>query len=249
MSRKTWQQLAQQQSKAPVNSQAAPAAPSLQQLASQVPGLRNLLQQRQTLEHQMQSLGSEPGAGPAQRTWPVASARERRDEYRRWEQQREAGRSALNSNPQRQAWQQQRDQQVAEATGLSLQRQQLQRSLNERLDQRVNQARQALNSHDPRLKEPLLRPLQDRLEHAFQAPAVKSEPTSLAHFDNRWQQRQQRLLSVETGPLDALQQRSEQLFERRQEERLEARREERRRSLLQERADERRRQRIQTSSY
>lgn len=254
MSRKTWQQLAQQhKNTTPGNT--APAPKDLKQLAPQVPGLQNLLQQRDTLEQQMQSLSGEPNANPAQQRWPVASARERRDEYRRWERQREAVRNLTRNNPQQrnitQPWQQQRDQQVAQATDLSLQRQQEHRRLSQRLDQRVSQARKvaSANARDHRLSEPVLRPMQDRLERAFKSSATKPEPTTLEHFDSRWEQRQQRLLGVETGPLDALQQRSEQLAERRQQERLEARRAERQNSLLQERANERRRQRTNASNY
>lgn len=253
MSRKTWQQLAQQQNR-PTPANAAQTPKDLKQLAPKVPGLQNLLQQREALEQQMQSLGGQPNVGPAQQRWPVASARERRDEYRRWEQQREAARNPTRNDSQQRrtlSWPQQRDQQVAQATDLSLQRQLEHRRLSQRLDQRVSQARKAAssNAREPRLSEPVLRPLRDRLEQAFESPAAKPEPTTLEHFDTRWEQRQQRLLGVETGSLDALQQRSEQLVERRQQERLEARRAERQSHLLQERANERRRQRTNASNY
>lgn len=231
MSRRTWQQLARQQDSTPTSTAAIAEPASLQQLANRVPGLQSLLQQRETLEQEMQALGGEPGQTPAQRRWPVASAGERREEHRRWEQQR--------------------NRQAAQATDQALQRQQQQRNLAQQLDQRIAQARRSAPIRDPAptLREPLLRPLRDRLEHAFQPPVATPEPASLEHLDHRWKQRQQRLLGVETGLLDALHQRSEQLAERRQKERQEARRQERQRDLLHERATERRRQRIDTSSY
>ena len=76
---------------------------------------------------------------------------------------------------------------------------------------------------DPR-SQPLLRPLHDRLDGAFQAPPAV---TSLSDFDNRYQRRQQRLLGVDTGSLENLQERAEQLAERRQQARRDARQAER----------------------
>ena len=95
------------------------------------------------------------------------------------------------------------------------------------------------------LAEPLLRPLHDRLDGAFQAP---SAGTSLSDFDNRYQRRQQRLLGVDTGSLENLQERAQQLAERRQQARREARKAEQQQERQQARADERRRQRPHLST-
>ncbi|WP_278421428.1 hypothetical protein, partial [Stutzerimonas kunmingensis] len=95
------------------------------------------------------------------------------------------------------------------------------------------------------IAEPLLRPLQDRLDKAFQAP---SAGTSLSDFDNRYQRRQQRLLGVDTGSLENLQERAQQLAERRQQARREARKAEQQQERQKARADERRRQRPHLST-
>ncbi|GAA6132396.1 hypothetical protein [Halopseudomonas sabulinigri] len=255
MSRKTWRDLARQQAG---GGSASPPAASLGQLSAQVPGLQRLLQQRETLEQQMRALGGQPQEGSASRVYPVASSADRRAEQADWERRRAQQHSApaTDSTPLQQWWQA-RDGQVAQAKDAAARQQLGQLNLTQRLDQRVAQARSNALSRlqqerSEALREPLLRPLTDRLNTAFDStaasPPALREPTSLPSFDDRYAQRQRRLLGVETGPLEQLAQRREQAQERRLEQRREARRAERQQDLLQQRAAERRSQRPQLST-
>ncbi len=257
MSRKTWRDLARQQAG---GSSAGPPAANLGQLSAQVPGLQRLLYQRQTLEQQMRALGGQAQDSPASRVYPVASIAERRAEQADWERRRvqqQQSTPAAGATPLQQWWQT-RDSQVAQARDAATQQQQGQLNLAQRLDQRVTQARSNALSRlqqerSQALREPLLRPLTDRLNKAFSSnttatPSPAREPTSLQSFDDRYAQRQRRLLGVETGSLDQLEQRRAQAQERRLEERREARRAERQQDLLQQRAAERRSQRPQLST-
>ena len=252
MSRKTWRDLARQQ---PLPTTMSPpgANTSLQQLSGQVPGLQRLLQQRQTLEKQMRLLGGQADGAGASRVYPVASAAERRAEQAEWEQRRaqQQGNSATSTPAQQ--WQQQRDSQLEQAKAQASGQQQAHLSLLQRLDQRVDQARSNALSRlqqqrSESLREPLLRPLTDRLNNAFNDTDSAATTTTLQHFDDRYARRQQRLLGVEAGALEQLEQRRQQALERRLEERREARRNERQQSLLQQRAAERRSQRPQLST-
>ncbi|MEH6565909.1 MAG: hypothetical protein V7756_11340 [Halopseudomonas sp.] len=256
MSRKTWRDLARQQA---ANSAAPAAGSSLQQLSGQVPGLQRLLQQRQTLEQQMRVLGGQPEQSGSNRVYPVPSAAERRAEHAAWEQRRTQQRELSPSDSQAplQHWWQQREQQLAQARGSAARQQQAHQGLLQRLDRRVEQGRsnalaRLQQERSQALREPLLRPLTDRLNNAFggaqaNMPALR-EPTTQQSFDDRYAQRQRRLLEVDTGPLEQLEQRRQQVQERRLEERREARRAERQQDLLQQRAAERRSQRPQLST-
>lgn len=256
MSRKTWRDLARQQSE-PAARGPAVAAGSLQQLSGQVPGLQRLLQQRQTLEQQMQALGGQASDAGASRVYPVASAAERRAEQSAWEQRRAQLQGNSSETTPQQQWQQQRESQLDQARTQANNQQRAHLGLLQRLDDRVEQARNNALSRlqqqrSERLREPLLRPLTDRLNTAPSStesgvPTLR-DPTTLRHFDDRYARRQQRLLGVETGPLEQLEQRSQQAQQRRLEERREARRNERQQSLLQQRAAERRSQRPQLST-
>ncbi|UJJ29962.1 hypothetical protein [Halopseudomonas maritima] len=249
MSRKTWRDLARQKQRP----EPTPANTDLRQLAGQVPGLQRLLEQRDTLQQQMRRLGGQgDDSAPAERVYPVASASERRAEHSAWERQRDQQLAPSALAQVRQAagsarrWQQQRERQQQQAGHRAGQALQQQRALMQRLDQRIEQARQAARER-PReaLAAPLLRPLQDRLEGAFQAPAAVA---SLSEFDARYQRRQQRLLGIDTGSLDDLVTRAQQLAERRLQERREARQAQRQQERQQARAEERRRQRPKLST-
>jgi len=257
VTRKTWRDLARQQA-----GNSAPTPPdlaSLGELSAQVPALQRLLQQRQTLEQQMQALGGQTGARPISRVYPVASAAERQAEQAQWEQRRSQQRSqqqqanATASLP----WSQQRDNLVGRAREAVMSQQQGQLNLTQRLDQRVTQARnnalaRLQQARSDELREPLLRPLTDRLNSPFGSAAGEAPPirdaTSLQRFDDRYAERQRRLLGVEAGALEQLQERREQALDRRLEERREARRNERQQDLLQQRASERRSQRPHLST-
>ncbi|MEH6491981.1 hypothetical protein [Halopseudomonas sp.] len=257
MSRKTWRDLARQQ--AGGGGVESPGA-RLDQLSAQVPGLQRLLQQRETLEQQMRALGGQPQNNPASRVYPVASSTERRAEQADWERRRarQQQTTPASGTTALQQWWQARDSQVVQARETATQQQQGQLNLLQRLDQRVTQARSHALSRlqqerSDALREPLLRPLTDSLTNAFgstqaDARAAGREPTSLQSFDDRYAQRQRRLLGIETGTLDQLEQRREQAQERRLEQRREARRAERQQDLLQQRAAERRSQRPQLST-
>lgn len=274
MSRKTWQDLARQQKKANLQTAPVPAAPvEIDAVAEQVPALQTLLAKRKALEAHMQSLGggAHPESSGADPRFPVASMAERRAELDRWARQHEQRKPApvqtLDNRPRtapRDPWQQLRDSQtghaVERARGVLAQQQ----SVMQRLDQRVNDARnkarqRIASSRDKHLQAPLAKPLDHPLTERLDAPMQPTRTeraTTRDDFDQRYQQRVNKLLGVGSGSTDDLAARRDRQREahreRLREQRLEARKAERQAErqdmMKRERAQERRAQRPLSST-
>lgn len=274
MSRKTWQDLARQQSSGNHPAASVPAAPvEINDVAEQVPALQSLLEKRKALEARMQALGggATPASAGADPRFPVASMAERRAELDRWARQHEQRTAApvqtLDQRPRtapRDPWQQLRDSQVGQAVERARGELAQQQSVMQRLDQRVtdarNKARQRIaDSRDKHLQAPIAKPLDHPITERLDAPMQPTRTeraTTRDDFDQRYQQRVRKLLGVTPGSTDDLAQRRdrqrEQQRERLREQRLEARRAERQAErqdmMKRERAQERRAQRPLSST-
>lgn len=272
MSRKTWRDLARQQAGAQRRRQTQDAPPAdLASVAEQLPALQSLLEKRKALEARMQALGSSPA--PAEQTcaqdprFPVASMAERRAELERWARQHEQRKtdpvSALDQRPRqapRDGWQELRDSQAGQAEDRARKVFAQKQSLTQRLDQRVSDARNKAqerlrNSRRETIQAPLSRsveaPLTQRLD-AAREPTRTERATTRESFDQRYQQRMEKLLGIAPGSTDDLAQRRDRQREQQRAARLAARRAERQAERLdlmkRERAQERRAQRPQSST-
>lgn len=274
MSRKTWQDLARQQSSANRRASPVPAAPvEIDAVAEQVPALQSLLEKRKALEARMQALGggATPAPAGADPRFPVASMAERRAELDRWARRHEQRTPAPPKAPDqrirqapRDTWQQVRDSQVGQAVERARGVLAQQQSVMQRLDQRVadarNKARQRIaDSREKQLQAPLAKPLDHPITERLDAPMQPTRTeraTTRDDFDQRYQQRVRKLLGVSPGSTDDLAERRdrqrEQQRERLREQRLEARRAERQAErqdmMKRERAQERRAQRPLSST-
>ncbi|GGC94846.1 hypothetical protein [Halopseudomonas salina] len=272
MSRKTWRDLARQQTGGRRTREAQRAPPAdLASVAEQLPALQSLLEKRKALEARMQELGSSPtraGQTPGEDPrFPVASMAERRAELERWARQHEQCKTepaaALDQRPRqapRDGWQALRDSQAGQAEDRARQLLAQKQSLMQRLDQRVNDARNKAqerlrNSRRETIQAPLSRPVEAPLTQRLDAarhPTRTERATTRESFDQRYKQRTEKLLGIAPGSTDDLAQRRDRQREQQRAERLEARRAERQAErqdmMKRERAQERRAQRPQLST-